>query len=71
MFSYCLNEIWLERIKIVMMFKMDSQTYKMGIQRKVRCLLHFSVDEQDIRDSVMATIKAKYFKSLNIIMFTS
>lgn len=53
------------------MFKMDSQTYKMGIQRKVRCLLHFSVDEQDIRDSVMATIKAKYFKSLNIIMFTS
>lgn len=54
-----------------MMFKMDSQTYKMGIQRKVRCPLHFNVDEEDIRDSVMATIKAKYLKSLNIIMFAS
>lgn len=71
MFSYCLNEIWLERIKIIMMFKMDSQTSKMGIQRKIRCCLHFNVDEQDIQDSVMATIKAKCFKSLNIIMSAS
>lgn len=51
-----------------MMFKMDSQTLKTGIQSKIRCLPRFSVDEQDVGESVMATVKAEYFKSLNIIM---
>lgn len=45
---------------------MDSQTLKTGIQSKIRCLPRFSVDEQDVAE---ATVKAEYFKSLNIIMF--
>lgn len=43
---------------------MDFQTLKMGIQRKIWCLLGFGVDEQDIRGSVMAAIKAKHSKTL-------
>jgi len=54
-----------------MMFKMDFQTSKMGTQRKIRCLLHFSVAEQDIGGSLVTPIKSKDFKSLKIIMFAS